>query len=65
MFAQLAMDMAKQKSYKDKAELNKENTEMIQQLKSMANDQVEDPFRLVLDDLDKTKEFAINNILRT
>ncbi len=65
MFAQLSMDLARQDGFADKAELNKNNSQMIDRLKDMAKDQVEDPFKLVLDDLEKTREFAINNILRT
>ena len=59
------MDLARQDGFADKAELNKNNSQMIDRLKDMAKDQVEDPFKLVLDDLEKTREFAINNILRT
>lgn len=52
-------------SYFDKKVLQQSNHDIIQNLKLTAQDQVEDPFGLVQEDIKNTFEFIENNIVST
>lgn len=48
-----------------KSELEKINSSMIDEFTKIAGKSVENPFFLVSEDLERTKDFATNNILKT
>ena len=51
-FARLATKLANQTTYPEKETLIRTNAEMIERMKEMAGDSIEDPFRLVKEDLE-------------
>ena len=65
MFSRPAIDLASQPRFEEKEVINRNNQALISKLQEMAGEQKEDPFALVVKDLETTKEFAMKNILKT